>query len=94
MKKLFFTDTFDISKQEYYNFSGKYIMRVIAGGYSRDSMITYSTEEQHAFNIPGVSDVSLIWNVRKTTNSVQHYLAQCSNRNMYKMLAIFSGMGY
>lgn len=59
----FFSDTFDVSKQAYYNFSGKYIMRVIAGGYSRDSMVTYSVEEQHAFNIPGVSDVSLIWNV-------------------------------
>lgn len=64
-------------------------MRVIAGGYSRDSMITYSTEEQHAFNIPGVSDVSLIWNVRKTINSGQHSLAQAQTVTCTKCSQFF-----
>lgn len=38
-------------------------MRIIAGGYKKDSMTHYTKEEQHGYNIPGVSDVSLIWNV-------------------------------
>jgi len=38
-------------------------MRVVAGGYSRDELMQYTTEEVEAFNVPGVSDVSLIWTV-------------------------------
>jgi hypothetical protein len=40
-------------------------MRIIGGGYSRDTIEMYTTEAADAYNIPSVSDVSLIWNVTK-----------------------------
>lgn len=47
-------------------------MRVIAGGYSKDNLIPYSREQQDAFNVPGVSDVSLIWNVCERDSSLNN----------------------
>lgn len=38
-------------------------MRIIAGGYEKDKMDNYTLEQQEGYNIPGTSDVSLIWNV-------------------------------
>ena len=34
---------------------------MIAGGYSPDKLESYTDEEQESYNIPGKSDVSLIW---------------------------------
>jgi len=38
-------------------------MRVVGGGYSNKTIKSYDKQEIDAYNIPGVSDVSLIWNV-------------------------------
>jgi len=52
-------------------------MRVIAGGYDRHNMKAYSDDEQEAYNIPGVSDISLIWSVRENNPNL-HFGLFCN----------------
>lgn len=44
-------------------------MRIIGGGRTRDAIKLYTKEEIDAFNIVGVSDASLIWNVSRFFNT-------------------------
>ncbi|OXA55283.1 Cation channel sperm-associated protein subunit gamma 1 [Folsomia candida] len=59
---VFHFDIYDIAKQTYVPYTGNYVMRIIAGGYEKDKMDNYTLEQQEGYNIPGTSDVSLIWN--------------------------------
>lgn len=44
------------------------MLRIVGGGYKKKDIVRYTEEEQEAYNIPGVSDVSLIWNVCQLEN--------------------------
>ncbi|ODM93112.1 Cation channel sperm-associated protein subunit gamma 1 [Orchesella cincta] len=57
-----FFDIFDESKQKFIPYTGKYTLRIIAGGRTKDEMRMFTDEEIQGYNVPGISDVSLIWN--------------------------------
>ncbi|CAG7834065.1 unnamed protein product [Allacma fusca] len=58
---IFFFDIYDAGKEKYIPYTGKYTLRVTGGGYTKNSIIMYDEEEQEEYNIPGKSDISLIW---------------------------------
>jgi len=60
---IFHFDVLDMAKQRYVPFKGIYKFKVIGGGRSKADIEDYTPEEIEAYNIPGKSDVSLIWNL-------------------------------
>lgn len=61
-------DILELATQRFVPFHGKIKLQVIGGGKSKDKIRLYNPEQIDAYNIPGKSDISLIWTIAPENN--------------------------